>query len=55
MVKVKRTIDRVGNPIDHDIGKQLVFGDARFDMAVAIGPGMKLFYNPGCQAQRGIT
>ena len=37
-------------PVDADIGQQFIFGEARFNVAMAIAPGLELLHNPSCQA-----
>ena len=45
----------LSEPVEGDVGEQEVLADAVLNVAVAIGPGVELLCDPGCQACRGVV
>src|SRR5258708_23194735 len=43
-------VDRLRDPVDHDVGEQFVFTEGSLNVALAIAPGAELFDDPACQA-----
>ena len=54
VIRPERRADRAGEPIEADIGQQLVLREHRSDVAAAIGPGAELLDDPGGQAGRRV-
>src|ERR1700683_1614281 len=54
IVKARRRIYRLRDPVDHHIGQQLIFGKTLFDLAMTIAPGAKLLDDPRAQSRRRI-
>ncbi len=54
VVQTRRGVDGLGDPIDHDIGEQFLFGKHALQITVAIAPGAKLLNDPACQPHRRI-
>src|SRR5262249_1963209 len=55
IVEARRRTDRLRDPIDRDIGQQVVLREPPLAIAVAIAPGAKLFDAPGGQSHRRVV
>src|SRR5258708_1214756 len=42
-------VDRLRDPVDHDVGEQFVFTESSLNVALAIAPGAEFFDDPACQ------
>ena len=54
VVRPERGADGAGDPVEHDVGQQLVLGEAALDVAVAVAPGAELLDDPGGQPGRRV-
>ena len=45
----------VGDPVDHDVGQQLVLREDLFEVAVVVAPSVPLFDDPGREADRRVA
>jgi hypothetical protein len=48
-------MDRLGHPIDHHVGEQLIFAETLFHVAIAVAPRTELLHDPGSQADRRVV
>jgi hypothetical protein len=55
VIDEERRTDRLGCPINHNVGEQFVLGEALFHVAVAVAQPLKLFDEPGRESGRGIV
>ena len=53
-VHAHRRADRRGEPVDGDVGEDLVFGEAPLDVAVAVAPGAELLDDPRGEPGGGV-
>ena len=50
VVEAARGVRRLRNPVEHDVGEQLILRKAPLDVAAAIAPGAELFDDPRGEA-----
>src|SRR5258708_33008200 len=50
VVETSGGVDRLRDPVDHDVGEQFVFREGSLNVALTIAPGAELFDDPACQA-----
>src|SRR5277367_3919793 len=55
VVQARRGIYRLRDPVDHDVGQDLIAREALLDVAVTIAPGAELLDDPREQPGRGIV
>jgi hypothetical protein len=46
--------DRLRHPVERYDGQQVVLGESRFHVAVAVAPGAVFLYNPGGESRGGV-
>src|SRR3984885_14638224 len=46
--------DGGGEPVDGEVGEDLVFGEGLLDVAVVVAPGAEFLHDPGGEAGRGV-
>src|SRR5258706_2400130 len=51
VVETDGGVDRLRDPVDHDVGEQFVFTEGSLNVALAIAPGAELFDDPACQTR----
>src|SRR5258708_15082136 len=54
VVETDGGVDRLRDPVDHDVGEQFVFTEGSLNVALAIAPVAELFHDPACQACRRV-
>src|SRR5688572_30793628 len=54
IVGPERGADGAGEPVERNIGQQVVAGHHRLEVAVMVRPGVKLLRDPGCKPGRGV-
>src|SRR5581483_6230752 len=50
VVKTHGGVNGLGDPIDHDVGEQLIFREDTLNVPMTIAPGTELLDDPPCQA-----
>ena len=55
IIEPKRAIDRLRDPVQHDVRKQGIFTDATLEVTVRVRPTAEFFRDPGCQPCRGVV
>src|SRR5262249_58789434 len=54
-VETDRAADAPGDPVDHHVRQQLIFGEAALDVATAVAPGSELLDDPCREARRRVV
>src|ERR1700676_5509896 len=54
VVEANRGIDRLGHPIDHDVGKQCIFRILTLKSTIDVAPTIEFFDDPGSEPDRRI-
>src|SRR5262249_27648461 len=54
VVEARRGRDRVRDPVERDVGEELVLGEAALDVAVAVRPSAEFLDDPGRQPDRRV-
>src|SRR5271170_1423199 len=52
IVEAAGGVYRLSDPVDHDVGEQLILAEALFDVAAAIRPGAEFLDDPRGQSRR---
>src|ERR1035438_6144474 len=54
IVEAHRGIDRLGHPIDHDVGKQFILRICTLKSTIDVAPPIEFFDDPGSESNRRI-